>query len=468
MPAEHRVRAPVSLALRITAMVGAALAGVFLVFALWIQASMAQHFKEQDLDELQAVFHSLTAALGQRPTTDDPKALQARLALAVAGHHGVFFSVHDAAGVNLFNTAPSGLDEVARSGSSSTALDAAALHIWQVGDQSFRGALLQSRGETVMVAVAIGPHVHYLARLRTGLWAGTVAACLAAVLATWLAVRWGHAPLRRISATVRGITSEQLHVRLAPEAVPVELAPWVGSFNEMLHQLEVSFDRLSHFSADIAHELRTPVTNLATQTQVALSRPRESAAYREILYSNLEELDRMGKMIGDMLFLAKADHASSSPDMETLDLCAEVRLLFEYFEALAEDLGVGMRFEGTAPTVQGNRLMLRRAVSNLLSNALRYTPKGKDLQVKLVSSSGRVRLTVENPGPPIAAEHLPKLFDRFYRVDPSRQHKGEGAGLGLAIVKAIVDAHGGQVWASSQAGLTCFGFTLPLAAQAAK
>jgi len=284
-----------------------------------------------------------------------------------------------------------------------------------------------------------------------------------ALLAAWLAVRQGHAPLRRIGAIMHSISSEHLHVRLMPTDVPIELAELVESFNAMLTRIEASFQQLSHFSADIAHELRTPVTNLTTETQVALSQARGIEEYREILYSNLEEFERMSRMIGDMLFLAQSDNALLRLEMVEVDLAAETRGLFDYFEAWAEDRGVSLRLDGATPPVRGDALMLRRALSNLLSNAIRYTPRGQTVTVRLSERNSVAVVNVENPGPPIAAEHLSHLFDRFYRVDPARQRNGDGAGLGLAIVKSIAQAHGGAVQAHSDAVLTCFELTLPRA-----
>ncbi|MDH3459872.1 MAG: heavy metal sensor histidine kinase, partial [Burkholderiaceae bacterium] len=364
MPVDRPRQRPLSLALRITAVVGVALSVVFVTFTVLIARSIEQHFVEQDLGELNAVAESLAAALGPTPSAVDRHDLAARLARAVAGHHGVYFSVHSAAGTALFDTTPAGLTEAAAPTPASAQLDMDALRMWTVGSRSFRGAVLDMRGDKVIVAVAIDAHLRYLEELRRALWWVTVIACAISVLAAWLAVRWGHAPLRNISATVRGITSEQLHVRIESAAVPVELNPLVKSFNAMLDQLQASFNRLTHFTADIAHELRTPVTNLTTQTQVALTKARDPAAYREVLYSSLEELDRMGKMIGNMLFLAQADNDLSKPEMATVDLAVEVRALFDYFEAWAEDADVALKLEGSAPAVHGDRLMLRRALSN--------------------------------------------------------------------------------------------------------
>jgi two-component system heavy metal sensor histidine kinase CusS len=221
----------------------------------------------------------------------------------------------------------------------------------------------------------------------------------------------------------------------------------------MLERLEGSFRRLADFSSDIAHELRTPISNLMTQTQVVLSQPRSAEEYREILHSNLEEYERLARTIGDMLFLAKADNRLVVPRREAVDLAEEVKRLFEFYDAMASEAGVSLNLEGKG-SVDGDRLMLQRAVSNLLANAILHTPKGGNVPVRIERGQDAVILTVENPSPEILPEQLDRLFDRFYRLDPSRRKDtGEGAGLGLAITKSIIEAHGGRVeagWSKGQ------------------
>ena len=226
----------------------------------------------------------------------------------------------------------------------------------------------------------------------------------------------------------------------------------------MLARLDDAFQRLSAFSADIAHELRTPLSNLLTQTQVILTQPRPLEDYREALHSNLEELQWMAQLVNDMLYLAKADHGLLMPSREALDLGDEVDALLEFFTLLAEDAQVTLVREGSAQTM-GDRGMLRRALSNLLDNALRFTPPGGEVRVRIESG---VTLTVENSGEGIPAPLLPRLFDRFYRADPSRRAgSSEHAGLGLAITQSIVRAHGGRIYCESQAGWTRFVIELP-------
>jgi len=231
----------------------------------------------------------------------------------------------------------------------------------------------------------------------------------------------------------------------------------------MLARLEDSFRRLSDFSSDLAHELRTPVSNLMTQTQVALARARTADEYREILYSNLEEYERLSQMTSDMLFLAKADNGLIATRTEIVDLASEVERLFAFYEALAEERDVRLVLAGEG-RARADRDMLRRAISNLLSNAIRHTPQHGEIRVTIGEGrAGQTELSVENPGPPIAPEHLPRLFDRFYRVDASRRKESEGAGLGLAIAKSIIEAHGGSISASSAEGTARFAFTVPAA-----
>ena len=336
---------------------------------------------------------------------------------------------------------------------------------WSDDEHNYRILIQQVTGGdnkhySVIIAVAIDFHLHFLTHFRHTLWLMVICGIIVMGVMGWLSVRQGHRPLHHIVEQVSHISASQLNSRLNPEAVPAELTELAISFNELLQRMEEAFNRLSNFSADIAHELRTPVTNLMTQTQVALSRARNAEEYQEILYSNMEEYERMAQMIGDMLFLAKADNAEHPPNTEAIDLKSELSNLFDYYEAWAEESRVSLIQEGEA-RVQGDRLMLRRALSNLLSNAIRHTPPDNRVTVTLSQQEKSVQIVIQNPGTPIPEEHLCKLFDRFYRTDPSRQRSGDGAGLGLAIVKSIIESHGGTITANSDQTSTRFQINLP-------
>jgi two-component system heavy metal sensor histidine kinase CusS len=257
------------------------------------------------------------------------------------------------------------------------------------------------------------------------------------------------------------ITAQQLDQRLQVGSVPIELGALAQSLNAMLTRLEEAFERLSGFSSDIAHELRTPVSNLMTQTHVALSRGRNADEYRGILESNAEEYERMGRMISDMLLLAKAENELLIPTRETVSLAREIRALFEYYEAVASEKELVLTVHGDGEVI-ADRLMLRRALGNLLSNAIRHATTRTSIAVKIHESQPNIAVDVENQGDLIPEDLLQRVFDRFFRIDPSRQRSTEGTGLGLAITKSIVIAHGGTITATSSTQRTIFSIKLPM------
>jgi two-component system heavy metal sensor histidine kinase CusS len=256
------------------------------------------------------------------------------------------------------------------------------------------------------------------------------------------------------------VTAQRLSYRLPVERLPSELIELARSLNEMLARLEDAFVRLTAFSSDIAHELRTPVSNLMTETQVALSRSRTSAEYLSVLESNAEEYEHLSRMISDMLLLAKADNGLVVPHREQLNLATEVRALFDYYDAVAADKGVQFTLSGEGQ-LSADRLMLRRALGNLLSNAIRHAHADSDVCVAIQGRPQGMVIRVENTGDVIPLDCLERVFERFFRVDPSRQHRSEGTGLGLAITRSIVVAHGGTISATSCAARTAFLIQFP-------
>lgn len=332
----------------------------------------------------------------------------------------------------------------------------------QVAYRSFTASL---RGQTesspsVTLMLDITHHQHFLQRMQHLIWLTVGLSALAtALLGAW-ATRSGLKPLHRMSTVAASISTRSLTARLPEQDMPTELAELTRAFNAMLGRLEDGFQRLSAFSADIAHELRTPLSNLLTQTQVTLTRPRTLEEYREALTGNLEELQGMAQMVNDMLFLAKAEHGLLRPARQALQLENEVDAVLEFFAPLAEEAEVRLSREGHA-TLRGDGPLLRRVLSNLLDNALRFTSSGGYVKITVSSSPSGVALSIENTGTDIAADALPRLFDRFYRADPARQESSEHAGLGLAITRSIVNAHGGTIQCESAAGVTRFLIELP-------
>lgn len=352
---------------------------------------------------------------------------------------------------------------------------------WEANGTSLRGLSqdiefnfdrgVDPAGNTAAARLILAVETHHHAMFQTSL-AKTlgVFVLLATALSGflgWWAARTGLSPLRVMRERATKVTASKLNHRMPVDEVPVEMADLATSLNEMLERLEADFVRLQDFSGDLAHELRTPINNLLTQTQVALSHPRDATSYRDTLASNAEEYQRLARMVSDMLFLAKADRGIALPNPETLELSDEVSALFDFYEAVAEDLGIELKSEGHGQ-VQGDRLMIRRAISNLLSNALRHAEARTQVAVAVAAYENGVRLSVSNRGTGIGQEHLPRLFDRFYRVDKARTRpESDGAGLGLAITNAIMQAHHGSIAVESDANKTKFILDFPMLSSSA-
>jgi two-component system heavy metal sensor histidine kinase CusS len=454
---------PFSLTARISLLFAVAAALVLLAMGFILSRAVESHFLEADRRELDGKVELIRNLLARTDTQAAYATLPRQLNDALVGHHGLSVAVADAVGKVWFATPQARFPATLLRHESATARS---LREWRDGDRSYRGmgvGAMMGTGEPQTIAVALDMSHHKIFMAEFSRMLALAMALAAAVTAGlgWIATRRGLAPLRRVTDMAATVSAERLGTQLPATAVPAELESLVAAFNDMLARLDDSFRRLNDFSSDIAHEFRTPITNLMTQTQVALGRARDADEYREILHSNLEEYERLARMIGDMLFLAKADNRLLVPERESVDLEQEVARLLEFYEALAGDRGVRLMSDGSART-NGDRLMLRRALSNLLSNAIRFTPAGGAVRVTLASDDEGAIIAVANPGPRISPEHLPHLFDRFYRVDSARRNgKEEHTGLGLAIAKAIVEAHGGRVTVSSDANETRFSVVLP-------
>ena len=428
---------------------------------------MDDHFAEGDAQELELIAEAIEDVLSGVRSSPGISQVERRFDDILIGHHSASLYIEDRGGRQVY-ASPGSVLAMIQNDLSVPSRDGM-VRQWDDGEHSYRVLARDFEDEgsesggsySILVAVPIDYHLQFLSSFRRTLWLMVVSSIGVISLMGWIAVRQGHAPLRNIVTRIRQISAEALDDRVPPETVPLELSDLAISFNEMLGRVDEAFHRLADFNADIAHELRTPITNLTTQTEVALTRARSVDEYREVLYSNMEEYERMAQMVGDMLLLAQADHGQLNKNLTEVDLSREVEELIDFYDGWAEERGVSLIRDGHAETI-GDRIMIRRALGNLLSNAVRHTPSGQAVQVTL-SLRGRdeVEISVKNPGPEIPSEHLSKLFDRFYRVDPSRQRSDVGAGLGLALVKSIVVAHGGKVEVTSTGGFTEFRVTLP-------
>ncbi|OGT85026.1 MAG: hypothetical protein A3H91_16320 [Gammaproteobacteria bacterium RIFCSPLOWO2_02_FULL_61_13] len=257
--------------------------------------------------------------------------------------------------------------------------------------------------------------------------------------------RRGLQPLQEITEATRHITGSRLSARMGHKHWPRELDALASAFDQMLDRLEESFNRLSQYSADLAHELRTPINNLMVVTEVALSRPRTAEEYRHLLESTMEDYQRLSRMAESLLFLARADSSQSPLKYQRVNAIHELESVREFYEVLADENGVHLNCTGDA-SLEVDPMLFRRAVGNLVANAIRHTPRGGSIVLSArTQPGGAVQIRVSDTGSGIEAQHLDRIFDRFYRADSSRSQGAEGAGLGLSIIQSIMTLHGGTV-----------------------
>ena len=456
-------RAPLSLTARLTLLYTTVSFSVLACMSALVVYATHRNFVQQDVAFLEEKYRVVVGVAEAREHTDISRLLKA-LELS---HHGLYTQLWQ--GGNLVYGAPGLSAPSQQTTSGDTPLQ------WQATGMRLRGIrlplelTLDDAGAPahyeLLVAVDTTRKTVFLQRLSQALALFVLLATAASGLLAWLAARAGLRPLRVMRERAAQVSAQQLEPRMPVEAVPAEMSGLAESLNHMLSRLKADFERLQQLSGDLAHELRTPINTLLTQSQVVLAHPRSNDEYAEALTANIEELQRFARTIADILFLAHTDSAGALPQIDTLDLQHEVQQLCEFYDALADAKGMSFTLQGPTPVqVQGDRLMLRRAISNLIANALRYGTPATSITIAAAQTGQRATLTITNTGDTIAPEHLPRLFDRFYRVDRARQRPdSEGAGLGLAICQAIVHAHGGHIRVQSQAGATRFVIDIPTA-----
>jgi two-component system heavy metal sensor histidine kinase CusS len=316
-----------------------------------------------------------------------------------------------------------------------------------------RASLGESKtpGCIVQVALDRSQEEELLTGYRRTVWVALALALVGCALAGYRIARRGLRPVAEVAEMARRMSPATLGERLSTAGLPSELLALAETFNGMLGRLEDSFERLARFSADIAHELRTPVNNLRGEAEVALGKPRTPEEYCDVLGSCLEECGRLSRLIDNLLFLARAEDPKTQIEREPVDIAAELVAVQEFYGPAAAEAGVKLAVAAPAGvTANLSRALFQRAVGNLVANALAHTPSGGCVSVLADRDKNSIRVEVTDDGHGIDAVHLPHLFERFYRADPSRSSAGGRVGLGLAIVKSIVELHGGSVELASE------------------
>ena len=452
----------VSLTFRLSMMFVCAVVAVLVVAGFTFDAFSRHHFKALDRQAMTEKLESIRQIMDGEAGSAAPSEVVLQLQALLGAHQELSASITTMGGKTFFATS----NAVGHPSTSSGDLGND-MWEWTAGGHVYRGMKAQvhlaneAEPMTAWLNLDITRHMHFVETLRWWLVIGLAISALISAGLGWLVARSGLKPVAQVTQVAASMSAGSLKERIPMDSVPRELELLVTSFNAMLARLEESFARLSNFSADIAHELRTPISSLRTHTEVILTRKRAPEDYEVNLYSNLEDLNRLSSIIDGMLFLAKSDNGLVLPAKGKVELRSVVEKLFEYYQLLADDTGLKLQAYGDG-AVYGDVTMLDRVISNLLSNALRYAPPDSTISVKIEPYGRMINLSVVNPGEEIASEHLPRLFDRFYRVDPARREGAtNNAGLGLAIVKSLVDVHEGKVGCVSIDGHTTFIISLP-------
>jgi two-component system heavy metal sensor histidine kinase CusS len=439
------------LATRIAALFTALASLILVLLGVYLANQMQHTMQAYDRLELGERLDALEQRVRQ-PIYDPAAQLSQTLAQQTVGRPRMLLWVM-AAGAPLAATTPQA--PPTRSGQS-TLTDAAGEPLYLIVERR-TVRLADGRSAELVAAVDHDMPESYIRRFVAHLVAGfAIAIVLIAMLAGYTAWR-ATAPVRLVAMQAGRITPRHLQHRLAPAGLPLEILPLVQAFNGALDRVEEGYQRLEAFNADIAHELRTPLQNMIGQAEVALSRPRTASDYREVLQSLLEEADHLRRMAADMLFITTADHTALG--VEAINAAQEIDVVMSFFEATAEERALQLERQGHCVFV-ANRLLVRRALTNLVDNALKYSAPATTVLIRAFDDDGVAALLVRNEGVDIPAQLVPRLFDRFVRAESSRARAG-GAGLGLAIVRTIMQRHGGTVSVTSHGGCTEFVLRFP-------
>jgi two-component system heavy metal sensor histidine kinase CusS len=469
--AAAKPRASASLALRIalaSALFGLVVAGGAIAVGIW---SLSQQLDERSAAEIRGRRELLAHILSTVPAVDTITSGDQRFADLFFGHDDLHLALVDPVTGRMLAASS---DVASRS---ITALGHAAaradtMHSWVTPDgarfSGTHGTAAVANRQQVQFYLSVDRHQD--ARLLAGFIKATLVALpmllLVVALGAGMIARTSLAPLRRFRRMAAAIGTTSLDQRVSAAGLPGELADMAAEFNGMLERIDDGYRQLQDFSEDLAHEMRTPVATLLGRTQVALSQTRSVAELREVLEGNVEELDRLSALISDMLLIARAEHNAAPIQAEPVNLAQEANKVVEYLSLVAEEKGLNLRVTGDAPPVPADRLLIQRAITNLVSNAIRHAFEHSTVTIEIAAEGSSAALAVTNDGEGIASTNLPRIFERFYRVDPARSRGDGGSGLGLAIVRSIAIAHKGTVAVRSESGRTTFTLSFPVAPQA--
>jgi two-component system heavy metal sensor histidine kinase CusS len=457
-----------SLSTRLTATFIAISAVCFVVVGLLLYNSLALRITAQDDTNIVLAARHLRRLVAEVPSEADVIQHRDRLVALVLGDPAVAMHISGADGRVLVDYNPSHLPlEPMIATEATERITRRNVQVWldsshaPIDGVATQAVLADGSHVVITVARSLANAAVLPSRFKLDIIVIVGAGMVLVALLSFLLVRRALRPLRTMALQAQLITAHRLDARMSLQQAPIELERLSASLNEMLERLEQGFARVWQFTVDLAHDLRTPLSNLRGTNEVALTRPRTVAEYESLLGSNIEECERVSRTIESVLFLARAENPQFALNLVEMDLAKQLGVMADYFEGPSSEAGLAIEVSAQGSVV-ADRELFRRAVNNLLANAIRYTPQGETIALRGFVRADEVVVSVENPGKGIDAEQLERIFERFFRGDRSRSDSANSAGLGLAIVKSIMDLHSGSVAVQSQvAGPTRFDLRFP-------
>lgn len=454
-----------SLSTRISLIFTISAASILIFIGLMFEYSFDHQWLQHDMEELHDKLLFIHNLLGNANSENAIESIPIRIQDETIGHPGMIISLTGIDGSKIYSSGP---HATIKQLTKSIHYDDFSPIIWAFNNHIYRiatGRYLLGSKSNHFVNAAIGLDItsdqKLSVKLEKIMWIGIILISLSSGLLSWVVIRNGLKPIHILSSLMAKMSSQELGSPIPIENIPADLRELTSAFNKMQDRLKDAFNRLSNFSCDLAHELGTPINNLILQTQFVLCHERYSNECTDVLHSYLEEFNRLACITKDMLFLAKADNHLIVPKKEYIDLNKEISNILVFLEEYANQYQVKVDLSGETNII-ADRHLIQRALSNLLVNAIRHTPKGKTVAINIVNDATHVLIRIENPGQKISPEHLEKIFDRFYRVQSDGKDSYEHSGLGLSITKSIILMQGGTINVESNDEHTCFAISFPV------
>ncbi|HGO6129143.1 MULTISPECIES: heavy metal sensor histidine kinase [Burkholderia cepacia complex] len=447
-----------SLLKRLTAAFALVTALIFLILGAYLYHALSSQLRQRDDIEIAGKLDQVTKFAQESGSPDGIRDNSLSFHETLLSHSGLFVGIFDANGNPLIQhsdlTSISLSSKLIDGQQPNRAFECHPPGI-DFAECIYGTGSLRSTTVTIIVARSADDRRSLLRYYKIDAFIASVIGAILVTISGYVITRRGLHPIKQIGHQASTIEAHRLSDRLSIDRGPIELAEISSSINRMLDRLERAFARLSQFSSDLSHDMRTPLANIISSSQIILSRPRRSEEYEALIESNIEECERLQRMIENMLFLARTDNATQHINLNKIKTEDELPRIISYFQHTADEKSVVIKNSGSA-IILADTILFRRAIGNILSNAVEHASPHTVIFIRSYETSATASICIENLGNEIPPEHINFVFERFYRVDHARHGSAKNAGLGLAIVKSIMNIHGGDVSVTSQNGKTSF------------